>query len=61
MAIVGYKILRSHDPEKFFIALAIGLPLKSNTAYYIILLQNWHWLLFSFVAYENYATSLKLY
>ena len=28
---VGYKILRSHSPEEFFIALAIGLLLKSNT------------------------------
>ena len=28
---VGYKILRSYSPEEFFIALAIGLLLKSNT------------------------------
>ena len=28
---VSYKILRSHSPEEFFIALAIGLLLKSNT------------------------------
>ena len=29
---MGYNILRSHSPEEFFIALAIGLLLKSNTA-----------------------------
>ena len=29
---VGYKILRSHSPEEFYIALAIGLLLKLNTA-----------------------------
>ena len=29
---VSYKILRSHSPKEFFIALAIGLLLKSNTA-----------------------------
>ena len=28
---VGYIILRSHSPKDFFIALAIGLLLKSNT------------------------------
>ena len=28
---MGYKISRSHSPEEFFIALAIGLLLKSNT------------------------------
>ena len=28
---VGYTILRSHSPEEFFIALAIGLLLKWNT------------------------------
>ena len=28
---MGYKILRSHSPEEFFIALAIGLLLKLNT------------------------------
>ena len=28
---LGYKISRSHSPEEFFIALAIGLLLKSNT------------------------------
>ena len=28
---VGYKILRSHSPEEFFNALAIGLLFKSNT------------------------------
>ena len=28
---VGYKILRSHSPEEFCIALTIGLLLKSNT------------------------------
>ena len=28
---VGYKILRSHSPMEFFIALAMGLLLKSNT------------------------------
>ena len=30
---VGYKILRSYYPEEFFIALAIGLVLKSNTEF----------------------------
>ena len=34
---MGYKILRSHSPEEFFIALAIGLLLKSNTAINLIL------------------------
>ena len=29
---VGYKILRSRSPQEFFIALAIGLLLKSNIA-----------------------------
>ena len=29
---VGYEILRSHSPKEFFIALAIRLLLKSNTA-----------------------------
>ena len=40
---VGYKILRSHSPEEFFIALAIGLLLKSNTVAYHhqIMSQNW--------------------
>ena len=28
---VGYKILWSRSPQEFFIALAIGLLLKSNT------------------------------
>ena len=28
---VGYKILRSRSPQEFFIVLAIGLLLKSNT------------------------------
>ena len=28
---MGYKILRSRSPKEFFIALAIGLLLKSNT------------------------------
>ena len=28
---MGYKILRSHTPEAFFVALAIRLLLKSNT------------------------------
>ena len=28
---VGYRILRSHSPQKLFIALGIGLLLKSNT------------------------------
>ena len=35
---VGYKILRSHSPEEFFITLAIGLLLKSNTAIILRLL-----------------------
>ena len=30
---VGYEILRSHSPKEFFIALAIGLQLKSNTVH----------------------------
>ena len=41
---MGYKILRSHSPEQFFIALAIGLLLKSNTAilvfYYIWFIEE---------------------
>ena len=35
---LGYKISRSHSPEEFFIALAIGLLLKSNTA---VLCVSW--------------------
>ena len=31
---MGYKISRSHSPEEFFMALAIGLLLKSNTVMY---------------------------
>ena len=32
---VGYKILKSHSPEEFFIALAIGLVCKLNTGNFI--------------------------
>ena len=30
-SIVGYKVASSHSPEEFFIVLAMGLLLKSNT------------------------------
>ena len=38
---VGYKILRSHSPQEFSIALAIGLLLKSNTALCVLIWFLW--------------------
>ena len=35
---MGYNVLRSHSPEAFVIALAIGLLLKSNTCQYILVI-----------------------
>ena len=37
----NYKILRSWSPEEFFIALAIGLLLKSNTDDLYYNTQSW--------------------
>ena len=39
---VGYKISRYHSPEEFFMALAIGLLLKSNTALGVNFNNLWH-------------------
>ena len=36
---VDYKILGSHRPEEFFIALAIGLLQKSTTAYVVTFME----------------------
>ena len=34
---MGYKISRYHSPVEFFVALAIGLLLKSNTVVFIVI------------------------
>ena len=40
---VCFKILRSYSPEKFFIVLAIGLLLKSSTAWELKCQLKWKW------------------